>query len=100
MQMRIRITWLMTAVLFLACQIAFAQKDTSAQEVAPDVPSAVAVPSGLAPVLFVHAKGSQIYTCAAGTDGKFAWTLKAPDAELKDRKDKVIDSTPRVRRGS
>ena len=31
MQMRIRITWLMTAVLFLACQIAFAQKDTSGQ---------------------------------------------------------------------
>jgi hypothetical protein len=90
MPMPIRITWLMTAVPFLACQIAFAQKDTSGQEVAPDVPSAIAVPSGLAPVLFVHAKGSQIYTCAAGTDGKFAWTLKAPDAELKDRKDKVI----------
>ena len=80
----------MAVVVLLACQIAFAQKDTPAQEVAPDVPSAIAVPSGLAPVLFVHAKGSQIYTCAAGTDGKFAWTLKAPDAELKDRKDKII----------
>jgi hypothetical protein len=41
-------------------------------------------------VLFTHATGSQIYSCSAGTDGKFAWTLKAPDAELRDRKDKVI----------
>jgi len=66
------------------------QKDAPAKESAPDVPDAIAVPAGLEPVLFVHAKGSQIYTCQAGSDGKFAWTLKAPDAELKDRKDKVI----------
>jgi hypothetical protein len=67
-----------------------AQKDVPAQETAPDVPDAIAVPAGLNPVLFVHAKGDQIYTCQADADGKFAWTLKAPDAELKDRKDKVI----------
>jgi hypothetical protein len=66
------------------------QKDAPAKEFAPDVPEAIAVPAGLEPVLFVHAKGSQIYTCQAGSDGKFAWTLKAPDAELKDRKDKAI----------
>ncbi len=66
------------------------QKDAPAQESAPDVPDAIAMPSGLNPVLFVHAKGDQIYTCQAGADGKFSWTLKAPDAELKDRKDKVI----------
>jgi Protein of unknown function (DUF3455) len=69
---------------------ASAQKDTPATESAPDVPDAIAIPSGMEPVLFVHATGSQIYTCAAGPDGKFAWTLKGPDAELKDRKDKVI----------
>lgn len=68
-----------------------AQKDApAAQESAPDVPDAIAVPAGLNPVLFVHAKGDQIYTCQSDADGKFAWTLKAPDAELKDRKDKVI----------
>ena len=82
------------AVLFGLCLstvIASAQKnDTPQQESAPDVPDAIAVPSGLEPVLFVHAKGAQIYTCQAGPDGKFAWTLKGPDAELKDRKDKVI----------
>ena len=66
------------------------QKDAPAKESAPDVPDAIAVPAGLEPVLFVRAKGSQIYTCQADTDGKYGWTLKGPDAELKDRKDKVI----------
>jgi hypothetical protein len=66
------------------------QKDAPAKESAPDVPDAIAIPAGLEPVLFVRAKGSQIYTCQAGTDGKFSWTLKGPEAELKDRKDKVI----------
>jgi len=60
------------------------------KESPPDVPDAIAVPAGLEPVLFAHASGSQVYTCQAGTDAKFAWTLKGPDAELKDRKDKVI----------
>ena len=66
------------------------QKDVSTMESAPDVPDAIAVPAGLEPVLFVHAKGSQIYACQTAADGKFAWTLKGPDAELTDRKDKVI----------
>ncbi len=81
-------------VLLASSQIAHAQansqKETPAQESAPDVPDAIAVPTGVEPVLMVHAKGSQIYTCQAGADGKFAWTLKGPDAELRDRKDKVI----------
>jgi Protein of unknown function (DUF3455) len=68
------------------------QKDVPTQESAPDVPDAIAVPAGLEPVLFVHAKGSQIYTCQPAADGKFAWTLKGPDAELTDRKDKAIGS--------
>ena len=69
---------------------ASAQNDTPAKESAPDVPDAIAVPAGLEPVLFVRAKGTQNYACQAGTDGKFSWTLKGPEAELKDRKDKVI----------
>ncbi len=80
--------------LILSSLVAGAQKDqnkdTPAKESAPDVPDAIALPAGLEPVLFVRAKGAQIYTCQAGADGKFAWTLKGPDAELKDRKDKVI----------
>ena len=66
------------------------QKDAPAQESAPDVPDAIAVPAGQEVLFFVHAKGSQIYTCQAGADGKFTWTLKGPDADLTDRKDKVI----------
>jgi len=56
----------------------------------PDVPDAIQVPAGEEVVLYTHAIGSQIYTCTTGADGKFGWTLKAPDAELHDRKDKVI----------
>jgi Protein of unknown function (DUF3455) len=67
--------------------IANAQKESP-----PDVPAAIQAPSGEEVVLLAHASGSQIYTCQAGTDGKFAWALKAPDAELKDEKGKVIGS--------
>lgn len=67
-----------------------AQKDDLAKESGPDVPDTIAVPEGLQAVLFVRAKGSQVYTCQAGADGKYEWTLKGPDAELKDRKDKVV----------
>jgi hypothetical protein len=66
------------------------EKEISYKEEAPDVPDAIAVPAGLEVVLYAHATGSQIYTCQAAADGKFAWTLKAPEAELHDRKDKVI----------
>jgi len=85
------------AVIGLAAVILFSafpghaqEKDTPANESAPDVPDAITVPSELGPVLFVRAAGSQIYTCAADSEGKYGWTLKGPDAELKDRKDKVI----------
>ena len=69
---------------------ASAQNNAPQGETAPDVPDAIAVPTGLEPVLFVHASGSQIYTCQADASGQYSWTLKAPEAELKDRKDKVI----------
>jgi len=87
----------MQAVMFVVLMnfwagmvVAQQRTDTPSQESAPDVPDAIAVPSGLEPVMFLHAKGSQIYTCQAAADGKFTWTLKAPEAELKDRKDKVV----------
>jgi Protein of unknown function (DUF3455) len=83
----------LTVLIISSVPLANAQankENDPAKESAPDVPDAIAVPSGLEPVLFVRAKGSQIYTCQAGADGKFSWTLKGPEAELKDRKDKVI----------
>jgi hypothetical protein len=65
-------------------------KDAPVKEEPPDVPDSIQVPTGEEVVLLAHATGSQIYTCQAAADGKFGWTLKGPDAELKDRKDKVI----------
>lgn len=84
---RLAASWLFLATF---CALCSAQKDVPGKESAPDVPDAIAAPSGLEPVLFVRASGSQIYTCSASADGKFSWTLKAPEAELKDRNDKVI----------
>jgi hypothetical protein len=78
-------------VLYSSTPVASLQaKDAPQQESAPDVPDAIVIPEGLQPVLFVRASGAQIYTCQADSEGKYSWTLKAPDAELKDRKDKVI----------
>jgi Protein of unknown function (DUF3455) len=65
----------------------------NAQKVSPpEVPAAIQVPHGEEVVLLARASGSQIYTCQAGADGKFSWTLKASDAELKDEKGNVIGS--------
>jgi hypothetical protein len=64
-----------------------------AQKIArPKVPDAIQGPANEEVVLVAHASGSQIYTCQSGADGKFSWTLKAPDAELKDAKGNVIGS--------
>ena len=72
-------------ILTLGLPLARAQKESPA-----DVPDAIKAPAGEEVVLYAHATGSQIYTCQAGADGKFTWTLKAPEAELHDRQDKVI----------
>lgn len=66
------------------------EKDSQHQESAPDVPDSIQVPSGEEVVLFVHASGSQIYACQAAAGDRFSWTLKGPEAELRDRNDKVI----------
>ena len=50
----------------------------------PDVPEKIKAPAGEEVVLLAHATGSQIYVCQAATDGKLAWSLKAPEAELHD----------------
>jgi hypothetical protein len=56
----------------------------------PDVPDKIKAPAGEEVVLQAHASGSQIYVCQAGTEGKFAWTLKAPEAELHDQQGATI----------
>jgi hypothetical protein len=57
---------------------------------APDVPANIKAPAGEKLVLRVHAAGSQIYLCGQGADGKSQWTLKAPEAELRDEKGALI----------
>jgi hypothetical protein len=56
----------------------------------PDVPDAIKAPAGEQIVLVAHAAGSQIYTCLKGDDGKPQWTLKAPEAQLRDAKGALI----------
>jgi len=56
----------------------------------PDVPDAIKAPAGEQVVLQVHATGWQIYVCKAAGEGKFAWTLKAPEAELHDQRGAVV----------
>jgi hypothetical protein len=68
---------------------ALAGAQTAAQPPA-DAPSSIQPPAGEKLILQAHATGWQIYTCGAGTDGKPAWTLKAPDADLHDEKGAVV----------
>jgi hypothetical protein len=56
----------------------------------PEVPDAIKAPAGEAVVFVAHAAGSQIYTCGKGDDGKAQWTLKAPEAQLRDAKGALI----------
>ncbi len=41
-------------------------------------------------ILLAHATGVQIYVCQAGTDQKFGWVFKAPEAELTDSAGKKV----------
>lgn len=54
----------------------------------PAIPTAFADPPNEKKSLEVSAKGVQIYTCGPKKDDatQFAWTLKAPEAELTDSK--------------
>jgi hypothetical protein len=60
------------------------------QATRPDVPEKLAAPAAEEVILRVHATGSQIYVCQAGSDQKLAWTLKAPEAELFDASGKSV----------
>lgn len=77
-------------ILLVSGCIACNAQSAAQKEPAPDVPDAIQAPAGLEVAVYAHASGSQIYTCQSAADGKFSWTLKAPDAELRDRQDKVI----------
>jgi hypothetical protein len=56
----------------------------------PNVPNSIQPPEGEDLVLMVRATGFQIYICRPDAEGKPAWTLKAPEADLFDEQGKVI----------
>ena len=58
---------------------------------APDVPAAVAAPSGK-PAMMLKGVGLLTYECRAkaGADGTFEWVFAGPDAVLQDRSGKPV----------
>jgi hypothetical protein len=56
----------------------------------PTVPDSIQAPAGEELVFLARATGFQIYVCQPNADGKAAWTLKAPKAELFDEQGKSI----------
>jgi hypothetical protein len=56
----------------------------------PTVPDSIQASAGEELVLMARATGFQIYVCRPDADGKPAWTLKAPEAELFDEQGKSI----------
>jgi hypothetical protein len=58
--------------------------------VRPEVPESLKAPAGEEVVLAAHATGTQIYVCQQGSDQKYAWVFKAPEAELTDAAGKKI----------
>ena len=69
----------------LTCTATYAQVQPR-----PEVPDAIKAPAGEQVVLVARAAGSQIYTCGKGDDGKPQWTLKGPEAQLRDTKGALI----------
>lgn len=64
-----------------------------AQSPAPQVtsgPQEIQPPANEQLFLQLHAKGDQIYTCKETSAGQFAWTLKAPEAQLFDDNGKLF----------
>ena len=77
--------------LFLTTILTLIASQMIAQSVPrPEVPDAIKAPDGEEVVLQAHASGSQIYVCQAAEGGGFAWSLKAPQADLFDQQGAVI----------
>lgn len=55
-----------------------------------DVPAALKVGPGQSLLLQAHGAGDQVYICKPSADGKNAWTLKMPDAQLTDTDGKTV----------
>jgi hypothetical protein len=81
------------ASLFLAgCSGAQEATATPGDLTAPSTPEAIAAPGDQVVLLKAGASGAQIYVCKAGAEdaATFAWSLKAPEADLLDDKGSKI----------
>jgi hypothetical protein len=56
----------------------------------PNVPDNIKAPDGENLVLTAYGSGVQIYTCQQLSEGKYTWTLKGPEAELRDTRGALI----------
>ena len=56
----------------------------------PEAPETLRPSSHEHLVLQVHASGAQVYRCGPAADGKLAWMLKGPDAQLSNEHGAVI----------
>jgi Protein of unknown function (DUF3455) len=72
-------------VPWLATTIAILPLSSPAQQVPPQLQP----PANEQLLLQVHAKGDQVYICQEGVT-QFAWTLKAPDAQLFSKEGKAL----------
>jgi len=61
-----------------------------AEDPAPQVPAQLAVSATEHLLLRARATGVQIYVCSRAPDGKPQWTLKAPQAQLRDEQGALI----------
>jgi hypothetical protein len=79
-----RTHWLLSAAAVLLPAAA-----PAAPAPAEELPLEIAAPAGERLLLRAHAEGVQIYVCTLSA-GAAQWTLKAPEAELRDAKGAVI----------
>jgi len=56
----------------------------------PTAPASIQPSADEELVLVAHASGFQIYVCRSDAEGKPAWTLKAPEAQLFDEQGKAM----------
>ncbi len=86
----VKLLRVITRLLQLAVSIGIAVQASGQGLPRPDVPDKIKAPAGEEILLQLHASGSQIYVCQPGADGKLAWTLKAPEAELYDQQGAIV----------
>jgi hypothetical protein len=80
----------MKALIYSVVAIAMLHAAQGQGPARPEVPESLKAPAGEEVILAAHATGVQVYVCQPGADQKFAWVLKAPEAELTDSAGKKI----------